>query len=215
MRRPPWYPGVFATAGPGCPGVVQWAVTAGAGPGLRAIAPQITTSGPAAAIYQGGAFSRETMPGWAVVIGAEGHLVRVAGDAARRVAAARDRARRRLDGTPWRLNRGIPAAGRRRSPAPPSGAVAVLRRACSRSPAPGQLTGPAWPARPPCGGAAPRTRGVCGRAAAVAGSRAATACGQHVASQITAGLSEAGWMTVAGGAYGIDAAAHRAALACG
>jgi uncharacterized protein len=64
MRRQPWYPGAFATAGPSYLGVVQWAVAADAGPDLKAIAAQITTSSPATAIYQGGAFSLQTMLSW-------------------------------------------------------------------------------------------------------------------------------------------------------
>jgi DNA processing protein len=51
------------------------------------------------------------------------------------------------------------------------------------------------------------------RPAAVVGARAATAYGIHVGGQIAAGLSHAGWTIVSGAAYGIDAAAHRAALA--
>ncbi len=48
---------------------------------------------------------------------------------------------------------------------------------------------------------------------AMVGSRAATAYGEHVASDFGAGLAEAGCTTVSGGAYGIDACAHRGALA--
>jgi DNA processing protein len=51
------------------------------------------------------------------------------------------------------------------------------------------------------------------RAVAVAGARAATGYGSHVAAQITAGLAAESWTTLAGEAYGIDAAAHRGALA--
>jgi len=53
---------------------------------------------------------------------------------------------------------------------------------------------------------------LCSRSVAVVGARAATAYGTHVASQLCFGLSEAGVTVVSGGAYGIDAAAHRAAL---
>ncbi|KAA8958482.1 DNA-processing protein DprA [Mycobacterium sp.] len=52
------------------------------------------------------------------------------------------------------------------------------------------------------------------RAAAVIGTRAATAYGEVVTADLTAGLTERGVAVVSGGAYGIDGVAHRAALAC-
>jgi DNA processing protein len=52
-----------------------------------------------------------------------------------------------------------------------------------------------------------------GRAVAVVGARACTAYGEHVAGELAAGLGDRGWTAVSGGAYGIDAAAHRGALA--
>jgi DNA processing protein len=51
------------------------------------------------------------------------------------------------------------------------------------------------------------------RSVAVVGARAATGYGVHVATDIAFGLAERQWAVVSGGAYGIDAAAHRAALA--
>jgi magnesium chelatase family protein len=48
---------------------------------------------------------------------------------AQRVAAARDRAARRLAGTPWRLNAEIPGAELRRSFPPEHGALKSLDRA--------------------------------------------------------------------------------------
>jgi DNA processing protein len=51
------------------------------------------------------------------------------------------------------------------------------------------------------------------RSVAVVGARAATGYGVHVATDIAYGLAEREWAVVSGGAYGIDAAAHRAALA--
>ncbi len=51
------------------------------------------------------------------------------------------------------------------------------------------------------------------RSVAVVGARAATGYGVHVATDIAFGLAEREWTVVSGGAYGIDAAAHRAALA--
>jgi len=53
------------------------------------------------------------------------------------------------------------------------------------------------------------------RSVAVVGSRAATAYGEHVASEFSYGLAQRGVAVVSGGAYGIDAAAHRGALAAG
>lgn len=50
------------------------------------------------------------------------------------------------------------------------------------------------------------------RAAAIVGTRAATAYGEHVATDLAAGLCERDVAVVSGGAYGIDGAAHRAAL---
>ena len=53
------------------------------------------------------------------------------------------------------------------------------------------------------------------RSVAVVGSRACTAYGAHVAGELAAGLAERGWVVVSGAAYGIDAAAHRGAMAGG
>ena len=54
---------------------------------------------------------------------------------------------------------------------------------------------------------------ACSRSVSMVGSRAATGYGGHVAGEIAADLGERGWAIVSGGAYGIDAAAHRGALA--
>ena len=48
---------------------------------------------------------------------------------------------------------------------------------------------------------------------AVVGARSATAYGEQVAADIAAGLGERGFTVVSGAAFGIDAAAHRGALA--
>jgi len=50
------------------------------------------------------------------------------------------------------------------------------------------------------------------RSVAVVGARAATAYGVTVAADLAAALADAGWAVVSGGAYGVDAAAHRGAL---
>jgi DNA processing protein len=52
-----------------------------------------------------------------------------------------------------------------------------------------------------------------GRSAAIVGARAATGYGEHVAIEVASGLVDRGFAVVSGGAYGIDGAAHRAALA--
>lgn len=53
------------------------------------------------------------------------------------------------------------------------------------------------------------------RGIAIVGARSATAYGEHVTSAISADLVDRGAIIVSGGAYGIDAAAHRTALAVG
>ncbi len=57
-------------------------------------------------------------------------------------------------------------------------------------------------------GAALRSRSV-----AVVGARSATAYGEHVAGDLAMECAERGYVVVSGGAYGIDAAAHRGSLA--
>jgi DNA processing protein len=51
------------------------------------------------------------------------------------------------------------------------------------------------------------------RAAAIVGTRAATSYGEQVTGDLAAGLAERDVAVISGGAYGIDGAAHRAALA--
>ncbi|MCM1975865.1 DNA-processing protein DprA, partial [Streptomyces sp. G1] len=53
------------------------------------------------------------------------------------------------------------------------------------------------------------------RSVGVVGARACTEYGAHTAATVAAGLAERGWVVVSGGAYGIDGAAHRGALAAG
>jgi DNA processing protein len=54
---------------------------------------------------------------------------------------------------------------------------------------------------------------TCVNSVSMVGSRAATAYGNHVAIEMAAALSEHGLGVVSGGAFGIDASAHRGALA--
>ncbi len=53
------------------------------------------------------------------------------------------------------------------------------------------------------------------RSVAVVGARACTAYGERATVAVAGGLAADGWAVVSGGAFGIDAAAHRAALAVG
>ncbi|MEV1024068.1 DNA-processing protein DprA [Streptomyces sp. NPDC050264] len=50
------------------------------------------------------------------------------------------------------------------------------------------------------------------RSVAVVGARACTEYGVRISASLGAGLAERGWVVVSGGAYGVDAAAHRGAL---
>lgn len=61
----------------------------------------------------------------------------------------------------------------------------------------------------------PDLRTVLTQSAAVVGSRAATSYGERVAFDLADGLTAEGLCVVSGGAYGIDAAAHRGAVARG
>ncbi|HST65911.1 MAG TPA: DNA-processing protein DprA, partial [Mycobacteriales bacterium] len=56
---------------------------------------------------------------------------------------------------------------------------------------------------------APRLDAAFARAVAVVGSRSATPYGSHVAANLGSDLGRRGWAVVSGGAFGIDAAAHR------
>jgi DNA processing protein len=53
------------------------------------------------------------------------------------------------------------------------------------------------------------------RSVAVVGSRSATTYGADVSAEIAATVAREGWVLVSGGAFGIDIAAHRGALAAG
>ncbi len=56
-------------------------------------------------------------------------------------------------------------------------------------------------------------RFACLRSVSVVGSRAASAYGTHVGTELAADLAGLGWTVISGGAFGIDACAHRGALA--
>jgi DNA processing protein len=105
---------------------------------------------------------------------------------------------------------------------PSAADVAGFRREGVRLVCPGD---PEWPTElNDLGNAAPYAlwlrgngdlRFSCLRSMAVVGSRAATAYGAYVASEIAASVAARGWTIVSGAAYGVDAAAHRGALGAG
>jgi DNA processing protein len=53
------------------------------------------------------------------------------------------------------------------------------------------------------------------RSVAIVGARAATSYGIHVTGELASAITQNGWTVLSGGAFGIDAAAHRGALAAG
>ncbi|UOW00741.1 DNA-processing protein DprA [Agrococcus sp. SCSIO52902] len=61
----------------------------------------------------------------------------------------------------------------------------------------------------------PAALSACARSTALVGSRASSGYGELVTAQLASGLVARGFAVVSGGAYGIDGAAHRAALAAG
>ncbi|MFJ3666675.1 DNA-processing protein DprA [Streptomyces sp. NPDC090106] len=106
--------------------------------------------------------------------------------------------------------------------AEPLGDLRVAREAGVRFVAPGDTE---WPGQlDDLGDARPVGLWVRGRAdlrmwalrsVAVVGARACTEYGAHMAATLSGGLAERGWVVVSGGAYGVDGAAHRGALAAG
>jgi DNA processing protein len=109
---------------------------------------------------------------------------------------------------------------KRRAAVPPPARLAVWENAGYRIVCPGQAE---WPTQlDDLGSAKPIVlwlrgpadlRFSCLRSVSVVGSRAATAYGSHVATELAAELAGLGWAVISGGAFGIDASAHRGALA--
>ena len=64
LKEQPWFGGTFAMHGPSYLGYVQWAVAAEAGPELRALSMQVTTSQFRDAINVGGTFALESTLIW-------------------------------------------------------------------------------------------------------------------------------------------------------
>ena len=68
MKQQDWFSGELAMVGPSYLGFVQWAIAADAGPELKAIVPQITTSDFNHFRYQGGSLTFESMFGWSTMM---------------------------------------------------------------------------------------------------------------------------------------------------
>ncbi|GAA4144695.1 CocE/NonD family hydrolase [Actinomadura keratinilytica] len=64
LREQPWFDGSFAAYGASYLGYSAWALAAEAGPGLKAMALQITASSFREAAYVGGSFALESTLGW-------------------------------------------------------------------------------------------------------------------------------------------------------
>jgi putative CocE/NonD family hydrolase len=68
IKQQPWFSGELATLSGSYLGFVQWAVAADAGPELKAMIPQITTSDFNHFRYQGGSFNLEAHLGWSTMM---------------------------------------------------------------------------------------------------------------------------------------------------
>jgi uncharacterized protein len=64
LHRQPWFSGTFAMVGSSYLGMVQWAIASEAGPGLKAMVPQITASEFRSSIFTGDSFSLDTGLTW-------------------------------------------------------------------------------------------------------------------------------------------------------
>jgi DNA processing protein len=132
----------------------------------------------------------------------------------------------RPPGTVDAAGRGVPGLARaterwaaRLGSVPTEARLAAWQRAGMRVVCPGD---PEWPTQlDVLGDARPLIlwlrgsadlRFACLRSVSVVGARAATGYGEHVATEMAAALAERGWCVISGGAYGIDASAHRGAL---
>lgn len=68
IKQQGWFSGELATLGPSYLGFVQWAVAAEAGPELKAMLPQVTTSDFNHFRFQGGSFNLESSLGWSTMM---------------------------------------------------------------------------------------------------------------------------------------------------
>ncbi|MZD08527.1 DNA-protecting protein DprA [Streptomyces sp. SID5785] len=161
--------------------------------------------------------TRVLEPGWEVAA----RWLREFGpvETARRIdaAAADEEGAERLPGV--RAERWAGLAARARDAPPPERDLERAARHGARFLCPGDVD---WPGQlDDLGDARPLGLWVRGgpslrmwalRSVAVVGARACTDYGVRMAASLGGGLAERGWVVVSGGAYGIDAAAHRGAL---
>src|SRR5690349_10493221 len=74
LKQQPWYPGSFMTTGPSYLGFVQWAIARDAGPDLKGMAIQESTSSFRNQKYAGGAFALDTMLSWTDLVMHQEHM---------------------------------------------------------------------------------------------------------------------------------------------
>src|SRR6266704_1111354 len=124
--------------------------------------------------------------------------------------------------TPAAVDRAVECWRARLGDLPPEARLAAWERSGYRLVCPGDAE---WPTQlDDLAGARPVVlwlrgtadlRFACLRSVSVVGSRAATAYGTHVGTELAADLAGLGWTVISGGAFGIDACAHRGALMAG
>jgi putative CocE/NonD family hydrolase len=68
IKQQEWFNGELALLGPSYLGFVQWAIAADAGPELKAVVPQITSSDCNHFRFQGGSFTLESSLGWSTMM---------------------------------------------------------------------------------------------------------------------------------------------------
>jgi putative CocE/NonD family hydrolase len=64
LKQQPWFSGAFATNGPSYLGLVQWAIARDAGPELKAMGIQVSTSEFRSQTYMGGSYALDTTLSW-------------------------------------------------------------------------------------------------------------------------------------------------------
>lgn len=73
LKEQLWFPGSFATTGPSYLGLVQWAIASEAGPELKALAIQVSTSEFRSQTYPGESFSLDTALSWTHLMANQEH----------------------------------------------------------------------------------------------------------------------------------------------